>query len=97
MQKEIQEQAEKMYPSPNHPTGYAFKTSEVVEMERKAFKAGAKWMQERDKQSFELKLKEAYNLGIYRGKCQILYPNSKDPFITFEEYYSALPSPPKTK
>ena len=52
---------------------------------------------ERDKQSFELKLKEAYNLGIYRGKCQILYPNSKDPFITFEEYYSALPSPPKTK
>ena len=46
---EIQEQAEKMYPSPNHPTGYAFKTSEVVEMERKSFIEGAKWMQERDK------------------------------------------------
>lgn len=39
-EQEIEALAIEKYPSPNHPTGYAFKTSQVVEMERKAFKAG---------------------------------------------------------
>jgi len=49
--EQIQEQAEKLYPSPNHPTGYAYQTGQVVEMERNAFKKALEWMQERENEA----------------------------------------------
>jgi len=55
--KDIEQLARDIYPLPNHPTGFAYKTGQVVEMERSAFIKGYELAQQSQSASIQQAVK----------------------------------------
>lgn len=85
---EIQEQSEKMYPEyPTEPKGGTRYNKDInCFKKRKAFMAGAQWIQERDNKLIHKYTQEQ----IHRDTLGL-------PMVSYQDWNSNLPSPPKTK